>query len=299
MRTSSSEQEVRLAFDVLNKALQDAIAPLEHCSGQSQTVRVHDFDATGDYVNGQLLFRQQGLAVGVRDYQDDYADGVGETDPALVGVFDVHELVDTSVDWLSKLAAPDVIESLMVSIAQHLEARQARHQQATVSVTAKTREAYACVAKALEHQASELGAHQVLEAWRRAQVLDVEPETALTQALTILESVLQYLNQHWGLGVPPDANNARLYTAVKKRAVAALDPSLSHVEGVLNGIGNIITGVGGLRNKASTAHAQAPGQTKPTPSLARLAVNSAGVVAAFLMGLVEHPPSAGAASPSE
>jgi hypothetical protein len=298
-RAMSRERELRQSFSDLEKALLDALESA-HGSGSSGDVRIYGPDHHGNFVDGRLFFNRTGLDVGYRDQDDDYNDGVGCTDPELVGAYKIKTLAESPVEWLVALSKPGVVETLMSSIAEQLLATEERYQSAAAEISAQTRQAYASLSDDLESQASRIGYQKVLEDWRKAQVVDVDPETAIALASTMLESVLRHMNSKWGLKMEPDATTAKLFSAVRKVAARDVSPSLvQDTETLLGGMQNVLTAVGGLRNKASIAHGRAEGHEKPTPSLARLTVNSAGVVGTFLMELIERTSSSADAKPSE
>lgn len=112
-----------------------------------------------------------------------------------------------------------------------------------------------------------------------------DPEGAITVARTLLETVCKRILNELGLPHAEKDDLPKLYGAVAKALRLAPDQHVEEpIKAILGGAMNLVNGIGTLRNRFSDAHA--PGAkmpVKPSERHAKLAVNTAGAVAAFLV----------------
>jgi hypothetical protein len=121
--------------------------------------------------------------------------------------------------------------------------------------------------------------------WSKAlDRIDADPEGAITAARTLVETVCKHILTEDGVPYDDDADLPKLYRAVADHL--RLSPA-QHTEDVvkriLGGAQSVVEGLGTLRNRWSDSHGQGPRAIRPLPRHARLAVNMAGTLAAFLL----------------
>jgi len=130
------------------------------------------------------------------------------------------------------------------------------------------------------------------------KILDGDYDGAITNARSLIEGVLRDIET----GGDPDAacenhEGDLIHQYKKVQKTLNLDPSRPDIDGtlkqVLSGLTSIVSGLAGLRNKMSDAHARS---YKPSKHHAVLVVNAAKTVASFLYETAEHQAKAKAAS---
>jgi hypothetical protein len=119
---------------------------------------------------------------------------------------------------------------------------------------------------------------------RALEHVEKEPRESLSAACNILESVFKIYIEDNGLSMPARQDLQGVFKVV--RADLGLDAGLVEDEDlkrIISGIYSIVDGVGALRTHASSAHGQGRKAYKIEPRHARLAINSAHTVAAFIL----------------
>ena len=129
-------------------------------------------------------------------------------------------------------------------------------------------------------------AEGVQAVWAKALARrSTDPEGAITVARTLLETVCKRILI--GLGTPAGDKDdlPKIYSATAKGLRLAPDQHVEEpIKAILGGAMNLVNGIGTLRNRFSDAHA--PGAkmpVRPSERHAKLAVNTAGAVATFLV----------------
>jgi hypothetical protein len=183
------------------------------------------------------------------------------------------------------LAAPPIIESLVASLHETMRtsisatADGIQALAATANLSVRDLESsFVAVAKSLTYEA-------VLEDWRHAQAaLGVDPSDAATRACRLLESLCKHILETRGREIPATQTIQKLFKSAAQSLDLSPDPQTSRdLQTIASGISSIVQGIGSLRTHSGTAHGRSAGHHKVTFSEARLAVNSAGAVATFLM----------------
>ena len=112
-----------------------------------------------------------------------------------------------------------------------------------------------------------------------------DPEGAITVARTLLETVCKRILNELGTAYLEKDDLPKLYSLTAKALRLAPDQHVEEpIRAILGGAMNLVNGIGTLRNRFSDAHA--PGSkipAKPSERHAKLAVNTAGAVATFLV----------------
>lgn len=133
-------------------------------------------------------------------------------------------------------------------------------------------------------QLASLDSDSVHQAWEKAMFrIAPDPEGAITQARSLLESVCKVILDEAEVPYEPSVDLPRLYKMTAK--VLNLSPG-QHAEQVfkqvLSGCTSVVEGLGSLRNRFSDAHGRGKRAPKPSDRHARLAVNLAGGMSLFL-----------------
>lgn len=116
-----------------------------------------------------------------------------------------------------------------------------------------------------------------------------DPEDAVTAACSLIEAVCRSILVELGLPLPPKRDISGLLAAVQ--GPLGLSPGRSDlpaetesdIRQILGGLTSVAKGVGALRTHAGDAHGRERGHRRIDPRIARLALNSAGSVALFLI----------------
>ncbi len=112
-----------------------------------------------------------------------------------------------------------------------------------------------------------------------------DPEGAITVARTLLETVCKRILNELGTPAGDKDDLPKIYGSTAKALRLAPDQHVEEpIKTILGGAMNLVNGIGTLRNRFSDAHA--PGAkmpVRPSERHAKLAVNTAGAVATFLV----------------
>lgn len=271
--------DLRRVLVELREAIRDAVGDVP-CSGESQDVWFSEWRLYPS--RGHFAFYRGQLSVEYRDLNDDFQD---DNDPdSERASHRRHTLDECPASWLVNLSREDVVRSLLLSIEKSLSDHVSSCVNAVQTVKVVSRAPLIEIGRATEDATQRVGYSAVLEHWKRAQSVEIDPEDAITHARSLLESTCKHVLLTLGseaptTSVPPES--------LLKSIRAALDvddePWLSTL---LSGAGVIARGVTEIRNARSSAHGHGPTASKPTATVARLVVNVAGTVSTFLMELV-------------
>ena len=199
--------------------------------------------------------------------------------------YTVQKIESCSNVWLRALLKSDAVESLLDAIQQRMAAEASDAAEGLASLVRIIDGPKAQVDDALSKVGDELGFTDVVALWKRAQnaVLD-DPMEAATRACSLLESTIRHILEEKAIAEPKVQTIGPLYKALRPHL--NLDPRLASsqdIQKVLTGIISIVDGIGSLRTHSGSAHGRGPGDPGVSRPLARLAVNSAGVAATYIM----------------
>ena len=120
---------------------------------------------------------------------------------------------------------------------------------------------------------------------RAATNVESNPREAVSAACNILESVFKvYIQEHANLSMPAKQDIQSVWKIVKTDL--GLDASKveeQDLQTIVSGIMAVVNGIGALRTHASSAHGAGKNSYKLKPRHAKLAVNSAHTIAAFVL----------------
>lgn len=131
----------------------------------------------------------------------------------------------------------------------------------------------------------ELGSGHVEALWSKANArCDSDPEGAITAAKSLVESVCKHILDDLGIKYGPRVDLNELWRKVS--LALNLNPSQHDQEvfkGILGSCQNIVNGMANVRNALSDGHGRGRTAPRPSPRHARLVVNLAGTMSAFLI----------------
>jgi hypothetical protein len=111
-----------------------------------------------------------------------------------------------------------------------------------------------------------------------------DPEGAITQARTMLESVCKHICDERGITYEAAWDLGKLYkTTATAMAIAPDQHSEQVIKQILSGVTTVVGGLAALRNSMSDAHGRGKRAYKAAPRHAKLAVNAAFAAAGFLI----------------
>ena len=274
------DEELRAGFKELEGRLKDASGGCG-VTGHSQNCVLEPY-GDGDAYYGYLSFGEE-LRVGYRTSEDDMplAFEEGTSEPT----YSVKNLDNCSPVWLRALAAPKVVESLVTSINDGLEAALSATAAGLQTMSTTANLPLRDLDAGLVNVAKKLNFGDVIQQWQEAQsALGVDPPDAAARACRLLETLCKHILNTKGKPLPGDESIQSLYKiASQSLALSPGQQSSDDVRAMGSGMTTIVQNIGALRTHASTAHGTGPNSVPITFSPARLAVNTAGVLATFLM----------------
>ena len=131
----------------------------------------------------------------------------------------------------------------------------------------------------------ELGSSHVEALWAKALGrCDSDPEGAITAAKSLVEGVCKHILDDLGIKYGSRADLNELWRKVAQ--ALKLSPAQHEEEvfrGILGSCQNIVNSMASVRNALSDGHGRGRTASKPNPRHARLVVNLAGTMSAFLI----------------
>jgi len=132
---------------------------------------------------------------------------------------------------------------------------------------------------------SSLDSAEVTELWAKAiQRCESDPEGAITAARSLIESTCKHILDVSWVSYEDSDDAPTLYKKVSKELNLAPD---QHAEAMfkrtLSGAVNVVNGLSGIANQYGDRHGGGVGRGKASPRHARLVVNAAGTITAFLV----------------
>ncbi|MGX7742328.1 abortive infection family protein [Rhodopseudomonas parapalustris] len=126
------------------------------------------------------------------------------------------------------------------------------------------------------------GVHVV---WEKAlSRRNADPEGAITIARTLLETVCKRILDDLGESYSEKDDLPALYISVAKQLNLAPDQHTEQpIKAILGSAMNLVNGLGTLRNRLSDSHGRGGKPVRPSARHAKLAVNTSGALATFLV----------------
>jgi hypothetical protein len=139
----------------------------------------------------------------------------------------------------------------------------------------------------ISEQLLTLDSEHVQRSWERAlKRRSEDPEGAITAARSLVEAVCKHILDEERVSYPDDADLPKLYRlTVEQLRLAPEQYADSLVRKLLGSCQSVVGGVAALRNHLGDAHGKGAGAVVPHPLLAELAVNLAGTMAKYLLGV--------------
>jgi len=278
------DEELRLGFKQLESNLVEASGGLA-IHGKSENCCLERY-GDDEAIYGYLFFGSSGLQVAYRSTEEDMSDALddssaGNPDP----VYSVQSLDKCHPVWLRALSDPSLIESLINSITDAVRAAVEGNKEAVRMLAATVNFPTRSLETALIDVAEKLNFPVVLQDWKNAQsALGVDAADAVTRACRLVETVCKHVLQRRNQPMPADQVIQKLFKAAARSLKLSPDQQSSDdLRTIATGMSTAVHGIGALRTHSGTAHGGTADRHEITFSEARLAVNSAGVVATFLM----------------
>jgi hypothetical protein len=279
------ETELSTYFTTLASRLREAAGGHE-IYGASENCTLEEYGADDEYF-GHLFFNQNdGFRVGYRTKEEAMREA--HEDELWGPSYSIMEIAKCSPVWLRALASPKVIESLLTSINKRVEEELNATRSGIQTLSATANLPLRDLDGGLVAAAKKLNFGIVIEHWQEAQAaLGVDPADATTRASSLIETLCKHILDAKKLPLPAKESIQPLYSAAAKAlAVSPEQQETTHLKAIAGGMNTVVGGIGALRTHAGTAHGKGPGNTPITFEQARLAVNSAGVLATYLMDML-------------
>jgi hypothetical protein len=119
---------------------------------------------------------------------------------------------------------------------------------------------------------------------RALAAINSDPAAGLTAACSLLEALFKTFIENEGLDMPTTETVKPLWNIVSKRL--GFDPATmpdDDLKRILSGLTSVVDGLGSLRTHAGSAHGRGHKSYRVKPRHARLALNSAHALVAFLL----------------
>ena len=274
------DEELRAGFKDLEAQVKDASGGYA-VTGRSQNCLLEPYGDDDAYY-GYIFFDDE-LQVAYRTREDDMTEAL-EQEPS-EPTYTVASLDKSRPVWLRALAASEVIESLLTSINDGLEAALSATTAGVKSLSATANLPVRDLEVGLVDAARKLNFAEVIQQWKEAQsALGVDPPEAAARACRLLETLFKHIIHTKGKPLPGDESIQPLYKIASQCLSLSPEQQPSNdLRAIGTGMITVVSNIGALRSHASTAHGTKPNCVPTTFFQARLAVNAAGVLATFLM----------------
>ena len=141
----------------------------------------------------------------------------------------------------------------------------------------------------LQEHLEHIGSQSIITDWERMLAMtEQDPEDAITSARAVVESTCKVILEELGVAYEDKWDLGRLYKEAAR--VLQLSPQGYHEQvfkQILSGLFSISNGLAEVRNAFGDAHGKGKHPVRATPRHARLAVNTAGTLAVFLVETLE------------
>jgi hypothetical protein len=276
--SDARNEELRNRLKEFESLLRNAVGE-RYVHGRSKQCTFEVY-GDNDYYYGFLTFNGT-LRIAYRSTEEDASDhheGIAPT-------YSLYTLDECHPVWLRALAIPEIMNSLATSLISTFETDIAATVQGVKTVEAVANLPFREIEAGIAEVATKLCYAKVLEQWQKAQAaLADDPAEALTRGSQLIETVCKHILESEGKTPDPRADLQDLYKAAGNCLSLSPDPKISlALRGLTTALVTAVQNLGTLRNHASIAHGASPGSHPVSLSQARLAVNSAGVIANFLM----------------
>jgi hypothetical protein len=134
-----------------------------------------------------------------------------------------------------------------------------------------------------------IDSQSVITDWERMLAMtERDPEDAITSARAVVESTCKVILEELGVSYEDKWGLGRLYKEAAR--VLQLSPQGYHEQvfkQILSGLFSVSNGLAEVRNAFGDTHGKGKHPVRATPRHARLAVNTAGTLAVFLIETLE------------
>ena len=276
------DRDLRKSFALLGERL------AAECRRAHAYARTKDFTIEGD--GGDEVYGHLGCSsyFGLHIAHRSVLEDIEDESSGVPGEYQGYSILrpdEWPVFWLRTVATPERIQELLQNLKENLAALAAGRGDVAREVARAADPARASVGGGLTDAAKEFGFAEVSLRWGEAQrAVVVDPPRALTEASVLLETTLKHMLADLKVPLPPDQSILPLYRALAKAANFLPEGhDEGEIRGLLAGLSSVVKNIGAIRTKFGSAHGKSPEQRQGSLEEARLAVDSAGTVATFLM----------------
>ncbi|MFG1417760.1 abortive infection family protein [Xanthobacter sp. V0B-10] len=209
-------------------------------------------------------------------------------DPSLEGK--LRRVIESAADPRDFIHDADRHDAVLEYLNKHFDYDGLRLEKLERGVRLVAHGNFAAVVHTLADAASDIDFDTVQQDLERAQRgAEEDPETAVTAACSIIESVCRSVLVELGLPLPAKKDVQGLYQAVREPLGLAPNkdgiPDLiaDDVRSILGGINTVVNGIGALRTHAGSAHGRERGHRRIDARIARLSLHAASTIALFLV----------------
>lgn len=280
---TAQEGKLREHFRRLSDSLIEIFKGIE-ISGESGLVTFWECEPMGDFEHGHLTFSSEnGIRVSYCDLHGCMAEA-DQPDP-YNSRYTSCDSKEVPIDWLRRAVAEgkldELLDNLCAELRKHVMGLGGASQAVERLIATPTR----AIGTAFADVACEIGYESLVDDWRTAEgEILTDPASAITRACSLVETVCKHLLEKLGRSLPADKSIYPLFkTTAKELGLDPAEQANPELKGLCGGLATVVQQIGALRTKFSTAHGNSPDDKPLTFSHARLTVNAAGVIAAFLM----------------
>jgi len=235
-------------------------------------------------IYGYLYVSEQGIWLAHRSSYDDLSQAMSDDPTSDITYTPMNPRV-WPLSWLREIDSTGKLEPIVVGLKTRGEAVL----QGRVAIAERGRAVGQRPLVAIEDDlltaAREWSFSTVVSEWSRAQrAVNSSPESAVRAACVLVETTLRHLLRFLNVDYPSDESVHSLYKALSKKFdMRPNDRGAPSLRGILSALNSLVHNIGVHRTKVSDAHGQDPTTQELSIDEARLAVNAAGTLCAFLM----------------
>ena len=276
--SNARNEDLRTRLKSFESRLQEA-AGESNLTGNSEpcTLQVYGDD---DSYYGYLTFHGA-LQIAYRTTEDDLSDHYKEVERT----YSVKDIDDCDPVWLRALAVPKVMDSLAASLISSVDTSIADTVRGAQTVDEAANLPLQQLSGGLIDAATRLSFGDVIEQWKEAQsALVTNPIDATTRASSLIETLCKHILHMEHIPLPSSETIQPLFAAASRSLTLGPEQqSTNDLRDIMQAMKSLVAAIGALRTHAGTAHGRGPGHQPISLRGARMAVNTAGVLATFLM----------------
>lgn len=246
---------------------------------ESETIRLEEC-GDDEWMFGYIFCNAGGLSIASAFS----GDGIGLA-PGEDISYEVTSVEKCPLPWLRVICRRAVIEAFLSKVQEEVLRRADELRSRVVELETLASPPTQSAAADFRQVSEELGFGKIAGNWRDAQIkTSTDPETAVTAARTMIESVCKHILDDKREPYAANAKLGALFRSTRRGLRFHADSNTNDIlERIINGLNTTVEAIGLLRNRVSDAHGKGRDQGSVIPAEAKLAVNAAGAVAMFLL----------------